>query len=39
MHFLSDHRLALAVDRYLEEERSAVANQLTWLDEERPLKR
>jgi predicted N-acyltransferase len=39
MHFLSDQRLALAVDRYLEEERSAVADQITWLDEERPLKR
>jgi len=39
MHFLSDHRLALAVGRYLEEERSAVTDQITWLDQERPLKR
>jgi predicted N-acyltransferase len=39
MHFLSDDRLALAVRRYVEEERTAVTDHITWLDEERPLKR
>jgi predicted N-acyltransferase len=39
MHYIADERLARAVDRYLEDERAAVAGEVTWLGERRPLKR
>lgn len=39
MHFLADRRLARAVRDYLGQERRAVAEEIHWLDEQRPLKR
>jgi len=39
VHFLADERLATAVRHYLDQEREAVADEITWLDEQSPLKR
>jgi predicted N-acyltransferase len=39
MHFLADERLGRAVRSYLQDERAAVSDEMTWLDEQQPLKR
>jgi predicted N-acyltransferase len=39
MHFLANPRLARAVRDYLVKERQAVAHEMSWLDEQSPLKR
>ena len=38
MHFIADERLARAVERHLDDEREAVASEVEWLGERRPLK-
>lgn len=38
MHFIADERLARAVQRHLADERDAVASEVAWLGERRPLK-
>jgi predicted N-acyltransferase len=38
MHFLADDRLARAVREYLVQEGHAVADEMAWLDERRPVK-
>jgi len=39
MHYIADPRFTRAVRDYLAKERTAVANEIEWLDEQSPLKR
>ncbi|HXQ21128.1 MAG TPA: GNAT family N-acetyltransferase [Candidatus Acidoferrales bacterium] len=39
MHYIADPRFARAVRDYLAKERTAVAHEIEWLDEQSPLKR